>query len=346
MPHRPRVVAFLVGSPGDLINLVGVASVFSYPKVGDQPVYDVKILSMHGAYEVRGFGGLTLCNCIPFSEYAGPIDILAVVGGETSFTEPPPDAIRWLRDRAPQSRRIVSVCTGAFILARTGLLDGKRVTTHWHHAPKLAQRYPKIKMERDSIFIKDGNTYSTAGVTAGIDMALSIVEDDVGQKAAAAIAHTLVLYHRRPSYEAQYSTLLAQQSDVSGTRLRDLPAWAKSRLTQKLDVNTLARAVSMTPRTFARQFELHFKTTPARWVQSLRVEAACSLLAADDMPMKAIAKLTGLRDEQSLRRVFLQQLKITPKEYREKFGLLRGVRNGHPQADRAADQAVASLSSV
>lgn len=326
MPHRQRVIAFLVGSPADLINLISISTVFSYPKVDGKPFYSTKILSTQSAKEVQGSGDITLSNCVPYLDFTGPIDTLVVVGGVSAFGEVSPDLIRWMRKRAPQARRLVSVCTGAFILAPTGLLDGKRVTTHWHHAAKLAQMYPKLKVDKDRIFHKDGKIYSTAGVTAGIDLALSIVEEDIGHAAVAAIAHTMVLYMRRPSHESQYSTLLAQQADVSGTRMRDLPAWAKSRLTERLDVNTLAKVVAMTPRTFARQFETHFQTTPARWVQTLRIEAACAHLTTEELPLKAIARLTGFRDEQSLRRAFTQQLVITPKEYRLRFGMSRHTR--------------------
>jgi transcriptional regulator GlxA family with amidase domain len=175
MQNRPKVIAFLIGSPGDLINLVAISSVFSYPKIGGKPAYLSKILSMQSEREVRGRDGITVTNCVPHSEYMGPIDTLVIVGGESVFTEPSSDVIRWIRRRAGHARRIVSVCVGAFVLARTGLLDGKRVTTHWHHAARLAQQYPKLLVEKNKIFIKDGNIYTTAGVTAGIDMALSIV---------------------------------------------------------------------------------------------------------------------------------------------------------------------------
>jgi transcriptional regulator GlxA family with amidase domain len=333
MPVHQRVMAFLVGSPGDLINLVAISSVFSYPTIGGRQAYLSKILSYQSDREVRGRDGLTITNCIPYSDYAGPIDTLIVLSGENEFAAPSPDVIQWIRSRALHVRRIVSVCVGAFVLAPTGLLDGKRVTTHWHHAAKLAQQYPKLKVEKDRIFIKDGRVYSTAGVTVGIDMALSIVEEDIGRDAVAAIAHTLVLYLRRSGNEPQYSTLLAQQADVSDTPMRDLPAWAKSHLTQKLDVNTLAKVVAMTPRTFARQFELHFRTTPARWIQSLRVEAACAHLSTGQSPLKVIARATGFRDEQALRRAFVQQLVMTPKEYRERFGVLRFNRSYSPSAD-------------
>jgi transcriptional regulator GlxA family with amidase domain len=321
MAIRPRVIAFLVASPFELLNLMGPASVFANPKVNGKQPYSLKILSMQTGSEVQSTGGFTLGNACFYSDYVGPIDTLIAIGGEGAMIEyHPPELIRWLRRRSAHVRRLASVCTGAFMLASAGLLDGRRATTHWSYIDQLAERYARLKVERDPIFVKDGKIYTTAGISAGIDLALALVEEDLGHAVAAACARHMVLFLRRPGTQAQYSTLLAQQADVSGTPMRDLPAWAKTRLTQKLDVNALASVVAMTPRTFARQFELHFRTTPARWVQSLRVEAAREYLEAQELPLKAIARVTGFRDEQSLRRAFLQQLSMTPKEYRERFG--------------------------
>jgi transcriptional regulator GlxA family with amidase domain len=189
MPTRQRVIAFLVTSPGDLINLVAITSVFSYPKIEGKPAYITQLLSAQSQREVRARNGLTITPCIPYSEYTGPIDTLIVVGGdEIAYTVPSEDLIRWIRKRAAQARRLVSVCVGAFSLAPTGLLDGKRVTTHWHHAAKLARQFPKLNVEKDRIFIKDGKVYTTAGVTAGIDMALAIVNEDFGHKVVARTA--------------------------------------------------------------------------------------------------------------------------------------------------------------
>jgi transcriptional regulator GlxA family with amidase domain len=178
-----------------------------------------------------------------------------------------------------------------------------------------------LQVERDPIFIKDGKFYTTAGVSAGIDLALALVEEDLGHEVAASVARELVLFLRRPGSQAQYSILLAQQATMSDARMRDLPAHAESHLTHKLDVNTLAAFVAMSPRTFARQFEGNFGTTPARWVRSLRVEAARQHLESRSLSLKEIARVTGFRDEQALRRAFIQQMKMTPKEYRERFGV-------------------------
>ncbi len=337
MPSRPRVIAFIVAPPVDLLNLIGIASVFSYPVVEGKPSYALKILSTSSEPEVQGMAGISVSNGVLFSEYNGPIDTLIAISGEGALGQLSPDLFRWIRKRAARVRRIASVCTGTFMLAPTGVLDGKRITTHWHHVDKLTKLYPHLRVEKDPIYIKDGNVYTTAGVTAGIDLALGFVEEDLGHEVATSIARELVLYMRRPGSEAQYSTILSQQADVSGTPMRDLPAWAMARLNQRLDVHSLAKVVAMTPRTFARQFELHFRTTPARWLQSLRVEAACGHLEAQALPVKAIARLTGFRDEQSLRRAFVQQLSMTPREYREQFGAfmasdLRSDFQGEPAA--------------
>lgn len=327
MSAPARVIAFIVASPVDPLNLMGLASVFLNCRVNGEAAYTLKILTADAEPEVRCGDGITLSHCIPFEEYKGPIDTLVAISGAGALKTLSPNLTQWIGKRAPYVRRIASVCTGAFMLAPTGLLDGKRLATHWAHAAKLAEQFPHLQIDNEPIFIKDGNVYTTAGVTAGIDMALSLVEEDLGHAAATAVARELVLYVRRPGYQSQYSTLLAQQADVSGTPMRDLPAWAKSRLTEKLDVNTLAKRVAMTPRTFARQFELHFKTTPARWVQSLRVDAVCGHIEANELPLKVIASLTGFRDEHALRRAFAQQLSMTPKEYRERLDASMGM---HP----------------
>ena len=185
-------------------------------------------------------------------------------------------------------------------------------------------------MERDPIFIKQGKFYTTAGVTSGIDLSLALVEEDLGYAAAVAIARTMVLFLRRPGGQSQYSTLLTQQEEIEDVRMRDLPVWVKAHLSQKLDVEDLAKAAVMSPRTFMRQFKAQFDATPARWVQSLRVEAALQLLQDRNTSLNKIARITGFRDEQALRRALLQQVGLTPKEYRARFGELERDRGLQP----------------
>ena len=180
-------------------------------------------------------------------------------------------------------------------------------------------------MERDPIFIKQGKFYTTAGVTSGIDLSLALVEEDLGYAAAVAIARTMVLFLRRPGGQSQYSTLLAQQEEIEDVRMRDLPVWVKTHLSQKLDVEDLAKAAAMSLRTFMRQFKAQFDATPARWVQSLRVEAALQLLQERNTSLNKIARIAGFRDEQALRRALLQQVGLTPKQYRERLKTARRI---------------------
>ncbi len=177
-------------------------------------------------------------------------------------------------------------------------------------------------MERDPIFVKQDKFYTTAGVTAGIDLLLALVEEDLGHPVAVAIARTMVLFLTRPGGQTQYSTLLAQQEGMEDARMRDLSVWVRAHLSRKLDVEQLADAAAMSPRTFMCQFKAQFNTAPARWVQSLRVEVAMQHLEDRNTSLSKIARITGFRDEQTLRRAFLQQVGVTPKQYRERFGEL------------------------
>jgi transcriptional regulator GlxA family with amidase domain len=320
MRRRPPVIAFLVASPFELLDFTGPASVFEIPTVKGKPYYSLQILSTQSGGSVRTNGGITISNACKYSEYQGPIDTLIATGGEGAVEQQSPELLKWLRERAFYSRRVASVCTGAFVLAGTGLLDGRRVATHWRYCDLLMSRYRQIKVQRDPIFIKDDKFYSTAGVSAGIDLALALVEEDLGHAVAATLARELVLFLRRPGGQAQYSTLLAQQEGMNDARMRDLPVWVQANLDRKLDVETLANNVAMSPRTFVRQFKSQFNTTPARWVQALRVEAAMQYLENRDMSLSKIALVTGFRDEQALRRAFIQQTTLTPKQYRQRFG--------------------------
>lgn len=321
MPRPPRVIAFLIASPFQLMDLTGPADVFSVPAAIGKGKYSLQMLSTTDGSSVQSTGGVTIGNACKFSQYTGPIDTLIIIGGEGSLEHQSPELLQWLRRRSSHIRRIASVCTGAFILAATGLLDGRRVTTHWRYIDLLIERYKNLKVERDPIFIKDGKFYTTAGVSAGVDLALAFVEEDLGHEVAANVARELVIFLRRPGSQAQYSTLLAQQATLSDVRMRGLPAHVESHLARKLGVSELAAFVAMSPRTFARQFEANFNTTPARWVRSLRVEAARQHLESRNLSLKEIARVTGFRDEQALRRAFEDQLKMNPKEYRERFGV-------------------------
>jgi len=323
------VIAFLVPSPFEILDLTGPVSVFERAATNGERHYSIQILSTRTGATVETAGGMTVSNACKYSDYVGPIDTLIAIGGDGAVVQQPPELAKWLHERAPYIRRIASICTGAFILAGAGLLDGRRVATHWLWVDTLQSRYKQLKVERDPIFIKEGKIYTTAGVTAGIDLSLALVEEDLGHAVAAEIARILVLFLRRPGGQSQYSTLLAQQENLENARMRDLPVWVKAHLNRKLDVQDLAKAAAMSPRTFVRQFKAQFDTTPARWVQSLRVEAAMQDLEDRNMSLSKVARNAGFRDEQALRRALVQQIGLTSKQYRERFGELDRDRGPH-----------------
>jgi transcriptional regulator GlxA family with amidase domain len=320
MRHRPPVIAFLVPSSFELLDFTGPASVFQIPTLKRKPYYAMKVLSTEAGGSIKTTCGITIGNVCKYSDYVEQIDTLIVTGGEGAITHQPPELLNWIRERAVYTRRIATICTGAFILAGTGLLDGRRVATHWRYCDLLKSRYKGINVERDPIFLKDGKFYSTAGVSAGIDLALALVEEDLGHSVAAKLARELVLFLRRPGGQSQYSTLLAQQEGIKNASMRDLPVWVKAHLSRKLGVESLARAVRMSSRTFVRQFKTQFDTTPARWIQRLRVEAVMQHLDNDRMPLSKIALITGFRDEQAMKRAFLRETALTPRQYRDRFG--------------------------
>ena len=331
MAHHHPVIVFLVPSPFEILDLTGPVSVFERAKTDGERYYSIQVLSTRSGGTVETAGGMSIGNASKYSDYAGPIDTLIAIGGDGAVAPQSEELTKWLQERAPSIRRIASICTGAFMLAAAGLLDGRRVATHWLWCEVLQSRYKQLKVERDPIFIKEDKFYTTAGVTAGIDLSLALVEEDLGHTVAAEIARILVLFLRRPGGQSQYSTLLAQQEDIENARMRDLPVWVKAHLSRKLDVEDLAKAAVMSPRTFMRQFKAQFNTTPARWVQSLRVEAAIQHLEDRSTSLSRIARITGFRDEQGLRRALLQQIGLTPKQYRERFGELDRDRGSNPQ---------------
>jgi transcriptional regulator GlxA family with amidase domain len=322
MERQHPVIAFLVASPFEILDLTGPVSVFERCTTNGERHYSIRILSTRSDGAVTTEGGMVISDTRRYSDYLGPIDTLIVSGGVGVVAPQPLELTEWLRGRAAYTRRVASTCTGAFLLAGAGLLDGCRVATHWQYCDLLQSRYKNLKVERDPIYIKQGKFYTTAGVTSGIDLSLALVEEDLGHAVAAAVARTMVLFLRRPGGQSQYSTLLAQQEEIEDERMRDLPVWVRAHLSRKLDVEDLASAAAMSPRTFIPQFKAQFNTTPARWVQSLRVEAAMRHLEDRSTSLSKVARISGLRDEQALRRAFIQQIGVTPKEYRERFGEL------------------------
>ena len=226
--------------------------------------------------------------------------------------------IDWLRLAARRSRRVASVCTGAFLLARAGLLDGRRATTHWASCDALARNYPAVTVDPDPIFVRDGNVYTSAGVTAGIDLALALVEEDLGRRAALDVARSLVLFIRRPGGQAQFSSGLAGQAAIQ-PGIRELQDWVSDNLDSDLSVPALAERAFMSPRNFARVFSREVGLTPAAYVESLRLERARLLLETTEMQLEEIARRCGFGTVETLRRAFGRRLRVSPSDYRSRF---------------------------
>jgi transcriptional regulator GlxA family with amidase domain len=254
-----------------------------------------------------------------------PLDTLVVAGGDgvrkAAFD---PAILAFVRQAARQSRRVASVCSGTFILAEAGLLDGKRATTHWSRGKEFAARYPRIRLEPDRIFIRDGAIWSSAGITAGIDLALAMVAEDLGETIAHKTAQQLVVYRRRPGGQSQFSALL--EMERADGRFGPLLGWARERLSEPLNVERLAERAGMSPRNFARRFGAETGVTPARAVERLRVEAARERIEGSGLPIDAIAGETGFGDPERMRRAFLRAFGQPPQALR------RAAKGGQGQA--------------
>jgi transcriptional regulator GlxA family with amidase domain len=245
-------------------------------------------------------------------------DTLIVAGGRgVHAASKNPAQVAWVRERAAQCRRVASVCTGAFLLAATGLLDERRAVTHWAHCEHLGQRYPAVRVDPSPIFIRDGALWTSAGVTAGIDLALALIEDDLGSALALDVARELVVFLKRPGGQAQFSTTLSLQK--TGDRFSDLHAWIAENMAADLSIATLAARTGMSERSFVRHYRTQTGITPARAIDQLRLEAARRLLGDTSFPVKRVAARCGFGSEETMRRSFLRSMGVTPQAYRERF---------------------------
>jgi transcriptional regulator GlxA family with amidase domain len=283
-----------------------------------QPAYTVEPLAAHPGI-VRSSSGLELVVRRSFLEVRGGIDTLLVAGGIGARRVPSDRAlVRWLCRIAPRVRRLASVCTGAFLLAEAGLLDGRRATTHWAACRELAERYPHVGVDTDPIFVRDERIYTSAGVTAGMDLALALVEEDHGRQAALAVARELVMFLKRPGGQSQFSAqLMAQAADREP--IRELQVWIGEHPAADLSVAALARRAAMSVRNFARVFTREVGMTPARFVERARVEAARRRLEESSIGFEAVAAQCGFGSAEIMRRAFLRTVRVNPAEYRHRF---------------------------
>jgi transcriptional regulator GlxA family with amidase domain len=313
--HRVVVLAFEGVQSLDITGPVEAFSVATRYFGGE---YAIELVTPDGG-PARASSGLSLNADRAAADVRGPIGTLVVAGGEGALrTAKDERTLAWVRDAAARSERVASVCTGAFILAAAGLLDGRRATTHWDSCQRLAERHPQITVESDPIFVRDGNVLTSAGVTAGIDLALALIEDDLGPQAALRTAQALVMFVRRPGGQSQFSAQL-KAAPARREPLRDVQAHIAEHPAADLSVPALAARAFMSERNFARAFRAETGMTPAVYVELSRVERARRELETTDLPVEAVAASCGFGTVETMRRAFARRVGVNPAAYRERF---------------------------
>ncbi|MDX3728416.1 GlxA family transcriptional regulator [Streptomyces caniscabiei] len=297
------------------LDVTGPLEVFAGAEQRTPGTYRIGTASLDGA-PVRTSSGLTLVPDHTLDAAPAPHTLL-VPGGQGT-RNPAAGVVEWLREHGSRAERLVSVCTGAILLAEAGFLDGRRATTHWAYCDTLARRHPAVEVDPDPIFVRDGHIATSAGVTAGIDLALALVEEDVGREAALAIARQLVVFLRRPGNQAQFSAQLAAQT-ARREPLREVQRWITEHPGDDLSVEHLAARARLSPRHFARAFRTETGTTPGRYVDRVRLEHARRLLEDTSDGVEEISRACGYGTAEAMRRAFVKALAISPAEYRRRF---------------------------
>ena len=307
-----RTIGFLIFPDFQLLDATGPIAAFEIGSRYMGGAYDLRVLAAE-AGPVRSSAGVSLLA--EAMADTPRLDTLVVAGGDgTRRSAYDPALLDYVRASAATARRVTSVCSGAFLLAAAGLLDGRRATTHWSRTKDFARRFPRVRLEPDRIYIKDGAIWTSAGITAGIDLALALVAEDGGEAVARGTAQQLVVYHRRPGGQSQFSALL--EIERPDGRFGGLLAWARERLAEPLTVERLAGQAAMSPRNFARAFALETGLTPARAVERLRVEAARERVEAGPEPIDRIAHAAGFGDPERMRRAFVRAFGQPPQALR------------------------------
>jgi transcriptional regulator GlxA family with amidase domain len=320
-PNPIRVIDVLTYPAVQLLDVTGPVQVFASANdlvadAGGGRPYLIRVVA-EGGKGATASAGVTLAAS-PLTQGGEALDTLLVAGGEgAEAAAENPILVDWIRQRAMQARRVASVCTGAFLLAAAGVLDGRRAATHWKYCARLAQRFPAVSVEPDPIFVCDGRVWTSAGVTAGIDLALALVEEDLGRSVALAVARYLVVFLKRPGGQAQFSTALALQA--AEDKFGALHDWVNDHLGDGLSLSVLAGRAGMSERSFSRHYAEATGQTPARAIERLRVEAGRHLLSESRLPVKRIAQRCGFGSEETMRRSFLRLLAVTPQDYRSRF---------------------------
>ena len=317
MPKTIHVLAF---ANVQVLDVTGPLQVFASAndiarQQGLPAPYAPSVIASGGGAVLSSAGLALLAQALP--EESSDTLIIAGGWGVYAAAEDAP-LVAWVREHAHGCRRVASVCTGAFLLAASGWLDGRRVVTHWTRCEQLAQQHPRLLVEANPIFINDGPVWTSAGVTAGIDLALAMVEADLGRAMALEVARQLVVFLKRPGGQSQFSVTLSLQQ---GGRFDELHAWISENLHKDLGIATLAEQAGMSERSFVRHYRADTGQTPARAVEQIRIETARRLLSGTSIPIKRLAVQCGFGSEETLRRSFLRAMGVTPQAYRERFSV-------------------------
>jgi transcriptional regulator GlxA family with amidase domain len=309
-----RKVVIVGPPPVQVLDVTGPLEVFS-----NAPEYEIQIANPGLERTLQTNRGVVLADATPIADVQGPIDTLVIAGGpgaeNGSYDS---NFVAWIAQAGSQARRVASICTGAFLLAEAGLLNGKQAVTHWTFCDRLAREYPKVAVRPEPIFLRDGSIYTSAGITAGIDLALTLVEEDHGHETALRIARFLVMFLVRPGGQAQYSHMLSHQA-ITSLPLRELQVWMLEHLREPLTVDSLAERIGMSARHFTRVCLRETGMNPGQFVDRMRVEAAQQIIDSSSRGLKEIADSCGFQSADAMRRTFLRVLGVTAAEYASRF---------------------------
>lgn len=325
-PHSIRPIGIIAFPGVAALDFTGPYEVFTCANliirkegISQEAVYPITSLAEQSG-PVTTLSGLQIIADKSYSQIEEDYDTLLIPGGllpESVLDNA--KIVDLLKVMAPKLRRLASICTGAFFLAESGLLDGRKATTHWSWCAEFAEKYPQVSVEPDRIFVKDHNIFTSGGVTSGIDLALAMVEEDWGQKIALAVAQFLVVFLKRPGGQSQFSSYLTREAS-SRNDLRDLQYWIMQNPEENLRVDMLSERMSMSARNFARLFLSETGITPAKFVEMSRIDAARNLLESTKFSVDNIAESSGFKDPENMRRAFIRQLGVNPRDYRKRFG--------------------------
>ena len=306
-----RTLGVLIFPDFQILDAAGPIAAFEIAARYVPGAYEIKVMARHPGPVASSSRAMMVAEPL----CSEPLHTLMVAGGEgTRGPALCQDTLAWVSTAATTAQRTTSVCSGAYVLAQAGLLDGRRATTHWQRCPDFARRYPKVRLEPDRIFVRDGDVWTSAGITAGIDLSLALIADDLGEVIARAVAQQLVVYHRRPGGQSQFSALL--EMGGQGGRFTALLDWMRERLAEPLSVEKLADRAAMSPRHFARAFAAETGMTPAKAVERLRLETARERVEGSADPIDRVAELTGFGDPERMRRAFLRTFGQPPQALR------------------------------